>query len=151
MFLSVLLLTVAASAQQPPAPVLEAFDARYPDAEGVGWMEDEMGFAADFETTNGYVTAWFAASGKWVQTHTSLNQQFWPVAVTGSVTKRFGGPAIDDITLIEAAGTKVYEVSYLDEYDEFQYVRVGGDGAIPPAAGAIELDSDFDEEEDEEE
>lgn len=83
--LALVLIQSFAVAQNVPAKVKEAFKGKFPKATEVEWTENNSKFIGEFYDEDFTVMGVFDASGKWLETKTSLDESAVPAVISKAV------------------------------------------------------------------
>lgn len=100
-----------------PAAVLDAMNARYPDAENVKWeTEDDDEYEAEFKMDKAEMSATFEEDGTWVETETKMKKSDLPNVVKEAIALEFEEYKIESVEKLETPDYPVaYEVSLENE------------------------------------
>lgn len=90
------------SADKIPAPVINSFKAKFPDATNAKWEMEQSDYEANFKTGGKEVSAVFDATGKWLETETEINVSELPVSVQTAIPKNFAGYKIKEASKVES-------------------------------------------------
>ena len=70
---------------EPPKTILDAFNAKYPDARDTEWTVNDDYYVIDFENNSLDNTAWFDHLGVWAMIKTDLPLNQLPTAISNDI------------------------------------------------------------------
>lgn len=149
-FLSIFLFFMANTwAQDVPAVVTEAFQAKYPDAKKVEWDSGEDEYEVTFKLKGKKMEAEFDARGNWLETETEIKVKDLPEAVTKAIADQFPDAEIGEAERIYTPKwTEAYEVE-VEWEKEGKEVKIEAVYGIEVRLLSKEMEDDGDEDEDE--
>lgn len=140
-------------APRPNAPeaVLNAFNAKYPDAKDVKWETKGAYYVADFKTTASLVEidAWYKADGTWAMTESDYGKDLFmvPTAINQAFNaSQYATWTIDDISYYEYPdATKSFyliEVEKVGQTDMQLYFKPDGTSIKNVADNGVDITPD---------
>lgn len=93
-----------------PSVVLNAFQARYPNATDVEWEKKGEFYHVEYDLGRTDHEVWLDASGKLVKHEEDIPKAQLPDAVKQTVSSQFGKYRIDDTDKIEKDGRTYYKI-----------------------------------------
>ncbi|MEP7373668.1 MAG: PepSY-like domain-containing protein [Chitinophagaceae bacterium] len=114
-----------------PAPVTNAFNAKYPNATAVKWgKESAKEYEAEFKLNGANVSANFDLDGSWIETETTIPSSGLPAAVISAVNIKYPGAVYFLTERIEKPGGKtLYEVN-IKVKGKKKELELDGDGNL---------------------
>ena len=115
----------------PPKNVSQSFQKEYPQSQPSQWNQSNVGWSASFKDNdhnNGEATAYFDASGKYVDTHIPYAKHDVPSPVKNHIQNNYGASGNYDYTRIDHSGEKsVYKTQVKQKnQDKTIYMDNGG-------------------------
>lgn len=95
---------------QVPAPVQQAFQAKFSKATDIEWKREGDQYKISFDMGNDDHDAFYNASGKLVSHSYEILKSQLPATVRAAVRKEFPNHRIDDVDKIERDGAVTYQV-----------------------------------------
>lgn len=90
---------------EPPKTILDAFNAKYPDARDTEWTVNDDYYVIDFENNSLDNTAWFDHLGVWAMIKTDLPLNQLPTAISNDIKQgKYAGWKIEEADTIGRAG-----------------------------------------------
>jgi Putative beta-lactamase-inhibitor-like, PepSY-like len=110
----IIMIAASCNAQNAPAAVTKAFQAKFPDAKNIKWgKENAHEYEAEFTDGAKKVSANFTDKGEWVETETMIETSALPQKVLDAFHKSYPNITIAGADKIEKSnGTTHYEVEY---------------------------------------
>lgn len=109
--ISVMSFSQKTAADKIPAPVKSSFTKMFPNATVVKYEKEKKDYEVLFRDMGVEKSANFDATGKWLETETSLKPEDLPKAVADSVERNFPGYTIAGASKIDKPGNEsVYEM-----------------------------------------
>ncbi|MCC6723942.1 MAG: PepSY-like domain-containing protein [Saprospiraceae bacterium] len=116
---------------EPPAAAVEAFKAKYPQAEKISWNIDRNGrHEAEYTLGDTHYRSDFEADGTWVETEHSVKWKDLPPAVQQAFEEE---DKKKNIIELEAVDSQKEGIFYDIEYkigDGKQDIRIAADGRV---------------------
>ena len=114
-----------------PQSVMATFQKLYPKALEVSWDNYENEFIAYFENEGNYSEATFHATGKWLETNTSLEEDQLPETIMDYIVQNFENEVeyYFNLTFTERPNEVRYYVSFSTENSKV-YLIFDGEGTI---------------------
>ena len=114
---------------EPPKTILDAFNAKYPDARDTEWTVNDDYYVIDFENNSLDNTAWFDHLGVWAMIKTDLPLNQLPTAISNDIKQgKYAGWKIEEADTIGRAGMgTVYkvEVEKAEQETDLYYTLYG--------------------------
>ena len=93
-----------------PSVVLNAFQAKYPNAEDVDWEKKGALYNVDFEIITTDHEAWLDASGKIVKHEQEITKKEIPSVIADVLEQHFKEYRVDDVDKIDKDGATYYRI-----------------------------------------
>ncbi|MBI1343986.1 MAG: hypothetical protein GC171_13720 [Terrimonas sp.] len=94
-----------------PKAVSDAFATKFPEAKEVKWgKESATEYEAEFKVKGQSVSANFDATGKWVETESTIALSDLPPAVVAAVKGKFPNAEMTGAEKVDQPGKSLYEV-----------------------------------------
>lgn len=111
--LTLVLVQSFAIAQNVPAKVKEAFKSKFPSASDVEWGQKDGKHIAEFYDGDLTIMGVFDASGKWIETKTSVEESAVPATISKSVLAKHKDAYFSNTFKVENSQDEViYEISF---------------------------------------
>jgi hypothetical protein len=131
------LLCLAAPAQvltadQVPAAVKQAFQARFPAVKAAGWkVKSDKNYEAEFTVKGTEIAAKFDSAGKWLETESAISRSQVPKAVRTAVAKQFKGYKVVETQTVQRRNEErlIYEL-HLENTKEIVKAQLSADGTV---------------------
>ncbi len=124
LFISFLLLS-----NKPPEAVIEAFDAKFPEASDVKWEKDgDHAFIATFISNDLLQKARFTDKGKWTETSIEMDFEKLPEKVQAGFDKNHPGAKVKSVMKTETSTGRIkylIEIKKLIKTEELMYSELG--------------------------
>ncbi|MBN2001695.1 PepSY-like domain-containing protein [candidate division KSB1 bacterium] len=111
--LAVLVFVGLNGCSKAPAPkaVMEAFEAKFANAQNVKWeMEEQNKWEADFALDGKEFSVCFDGSGQWLETEQEMTKEDLPDTVLQILSAQFQDFEIEEVESVETPETKGYEL-----------------------------------------
>lgn len=147
--LSVMSFLLAGNTTVPQA-VLDAFSAKFPQAQNVDWEEEEDGeYEAEFKVNKQEMSANFKADGTWLETEMEIKKSKLPAAVKKAIAAQFPGYEVEEAEQVETPDVSLaFEVELENEDTDTEVEAVfQADGTLLKK----EMKKEHEDEEDENE
>lgn len=123
-------LTVMSCAQNAPAKVKEAFDAKFPNAKSVKWeKENATEWEAEFKLNGTEYSANFSQDGSWKETEQEISKKNLPEAVLNTLKNEFPEYEIEEAEMVEKPDFKGYELE-IEKGEETIEVVIDNNGTV---------------------
>lgn len=96
------------SLKDVPAPVLNAFNAKYPDTNA-NWEKERGKIKAEFVVNGQEAEAWYETDGTWIGTETNFRGSF-PEPVQNYINTNYAGYTVDDADWIETPTLNYFDL-----------------------------------------
>jgi len=124
--------TQVLTVDQLPAPIKQAFQARFPDVKQVEWkIKADKNYEAEFTLKGTGIAAKFDPAGKWLETESEILPSELPKPVRTTVRKQFKGYEVVETQNLQRWNEKplIYEL-HLENAKEIVKAQFSADGAI---------------------
>ena len=100
-----------------PAAVKTEFKSLYADVKEVKWEKEKSNYEANFSSGKTEMSVTITATGKLMETETSIDASALPKAATDYLTKNLPGKKIKEASSIKDASGKITYEAEVDEVD----------------------------------
>jgi len=131
-FLSLAAPSQVLTVEQVPAPIKQAFQARFPDVKQVEWkIKSDKNYEAEFTFKGTGIAAKFDSAGKWLETESTILPSRLPKPVRTTVDKQFKGYKVVETQNLQRWNERplIYEL-HLENAKEVVKAQFSADGAI---------------------
>jgi len=115
----------------PPKQVSESFHREYPRSNPAKWSRSNDGWSVSFQDNdhnNGEATAYFDASGKYVETHIPYDKNDVPVSVRNHTRNSYGASDQYEYTRIDRSGEKAVYKTQVRHKKQDKTIYMDNDG-----------------------
>jgi hypothetical protein len=122
-------LIVASVAAAPGSKLVERFNATFPNAKNVKWLDDKDGYFVSFTQDENFIKAFYNKGGEFVYSLKYLSNLELPVNIRMVLNKNFGDSKVLGVTEVTTPNNTAYDVK-LVKGEKLYCLYVLADGTI---------------------
>jgi hypothetical protein len=123
------LLVVSSIAATPDSKTLQKFNATFPNAKNVKWMDDKAGYFVSFTQDGDFNKVFYNSSGNFVYALKYCNADALPNNVAIELNKKYGETKIMGVTEVTTQNNMYYDVK-LSKENKLHCLNILADGSI---------------------
>mgnify|MGYP003637618629 CR=1 FL=1 len=131
-----------AMAQDAPAKVKESCKKKFPAAKEIDWNKDGANYVGEFYENDMTVTGTFDATGKWLETKTSIEETEIPAVVSKAALAKHKGTYLSNQSKIENSDNVVTYEIVLSSDDAAYTLLVSDKGEVLKSEKQVFLDEE---------
>jgi hypothetical protein len=131
-----------AIAQDAPAKVKESCKKKFPTAKEIDWNKDGVNYIGEFYENDMTVIGTFDATGKWLETKTSIEESEIPAVVSKSALAKHKGTYLSNQSKIEDSNNVVTYEIVLSSDDAVFTLLVSDKGDVLKSEKQVFLDEE---------
>ncbi|MCB9359774.1 MAG: PepSY-like domain-containing protein [Flavobacteriales bacterium] len=129
-----------AMAQEAPAKVKESCKKKFPAAKEIDWTKDGANYVGEFYENDMTVLGTFDATGKWLETKTSIEETEIPSAVAKAALAKHKGTYLSNQSKIENSDDVVTYEIILSSDDAIYTLLISEEGEVLKSEKQVFLD-----------
>jgi hypothetical protein len=122
-------LVVSSIAAAPGSKVLQNFNATFPNAKNVKWIDDKAGYFVSFTQNGDFNKVFYNTAGNFVYALKYCNAAGLPTNIAMELNKKYEDAKIIGVTEVTTKNNVFYDVK-LSKADKLYCLHVLNDGAI---------------------